>query len=481
MRRLIEAALGALVGAGLVLVTGASATSTPHLQSDGWRVVGVVVEDGAGARYTLPLAGLTVPVPTATPPPTNTPRPAPTVAASATPSPTRTPTPAAMATPTQPPASPTPTQEVALPTPTATTTPRPPPDKGNCLVKLGGTAINERVAPRLSAARTATSPIPAGSIVVVTEFASAEGYLWARNAFGWFAVRQGASWWITFTADSLEWCLELPGYPAGVQPPQPIVHALPGVWAGPGANRDELLAFGAQIKAAGYQPAATVYGDGTTADVLLTHGWFVLRRAASVPDCPEMTLPPDASAASFMSRVVAETGTRAQVVVAANECIWPSAEWAAAWVAAAGRYAAALGVRALVPSVWHPGAPELEWVQTLAPAYRSAPIALLWGVNLYPVRADLPLAARGMLTQYTTFRYELYCQHLRGVSLVVTEYARGDGAQSPDFSDIRVWWRMVRDDFAVATAWYVAGDGGLGNWQAANLRGRLRELAGALQ
>jgi hypothetical protein len=400
--------------------------------------------------------------------PTPTPTPTPTVAPTGTPTPTATPVPD----------TPTPTQEVALPTPTATGTPRPTPDKGSCLVKLGGFAINERTAPSASAPKTATSPIPAGSLVLITEFTAAEGYLWAHDAFGWFVVRQGTSWWVTFTAETLEFCIELPGYPTGVQPPNPIVRALPGVWAGPGVNRDELLQFGARVKAAG-QPAATVYGDAYTAELLSANSWFVLLRAATVPDCPDMAIAPATSAQRFITRVLDAVGVRAQVIVGANECGWPSAAYARDWVRAAAQTAAARGVRAIAPVVWNPGAPELDWVPVLAPAYRDAPIVVAWALNLYPARANTGLAVRDDFTAWTTWRYEMYRHHLRGVPLVVTEFARGDGSEPPDFADIRAWWALARYQVDVATAWYAAAP--LGHWAAANLRGRLGELAKALR
>ncbi|GIV82091.1 MAG: hypothetical protein KatS3mg051_1445 [Anaerolineae bacterium] len=136
MRRLAEAALGALVGAGLVLVTGASATATPRLQSDGWRVVGVVVEDGAGQRFTLPLAGVETPLSTATPPPTNTPRPEPTVTASVTPAPD----------------TPTPTQETTALPPLTPRPTNPPPDEAVCMAGVKTSALNVRADPSTAAA-----------------------------------------------------------------------------------------------------------------------------------------------------------------------------------------------------------------------------------------------------------------------------------------------------------------------------------------
>ena len=163
MRRLIQTALGMLIGAGLALTLGVSAGSTPA----DWRVVGVVVEDAAGERVVLPLAGV----------------------------------------------------GAHLPTPSPTLPPSPTSEKRNCLAKVGEFAINERTAPSVDAPRTPYSPIPAGSIVAVSEFVEAGGYLWAHDAFGWFVVRAGENWWVTFVADTVEWCVALSGWPAGVEPP----------------------------------------------------------------------------------------------------------------------------------------------------------------------------------------------------------------------------------------------------------------------
>jgi len=426
----------------------------------------VTVDDSSYHVSVQPLPGIPDSTLASTPTPTATLTPQPTVAPTSTPSATSPPV-----------SSPTPTQEVAL-------TPLPTPVPGEpkaCLLKTFGSAINERTAPSASAPKTATSPIPAGSIVKVFEFVSAEGYLFARNEFGWFVTRQGTTWWVYGVSGATELCQDVPGWPPGLAPPADLVRGLPGVWAGPGANRDELLRFGAQTKAAGVQPAATIYGEPYTAELLLANGWFVLLRAAGVPDCPDMTLSPVVSAEQFTNAVVNEVGRQSHALVGANECTWPSATWARDWVRAAAQTAAGRGVRALVPIVWNPGAPELDWVPVLAPAYRDAPIVVIWGVNTYPVRVGTGLAVRDAYTQYTTYRYELYRHHLRGVPIVITEYARGDGSEPPDFADIRTWWGLVRSQVDVATAWYVSGPPGLGHWIAANLAGRLADLAAALQ
>lgn len=426
----------------------------------------VTVDDSSYHVSVQPLPGIPDSTLASTPTPTATLTPQPTVAPTSTPSATSPPV-----------SSPTPTQEVAL-------TPLPTPVPGEpkaCLLKTFGSAINERTAPSASAPKTATSPIPAGSIVKVFEFVSAEGYLFARNEFGWFVTRQGTTWWVYGVSGATELCQDVPGWPPGLAPPADLVRGLPGVWAGPGANRDELLRFGAQTKAAGVQPAATIYGEPYTAELLLANGWFVLLRAAAVADCPDFDIDPTVSAQRFTTSVLDAVGVRAQAIVLANECGWPSAEWLRDWIAAAAEVAAERGVRALVPVVWNPGSPELDWVPVLAPVYKDARIVLAWGMNVYPARENTALATRDGFTVWTTWRYEMYRHHLRGVPVIVTEYARGDGSEPPDFADIRTWWGLVRSQVDVATAWYVSGPPGLGHWIAANLAGRLADLAAALQ
>lgn len=467
MRRLADLALGALGGMALLLVGGAAGRATLPSATDTWRVVGVVIESNTGQQMLVPLAGA-VATPVA---------PSPTTTYPPTPLPTNTPR--SSATPTSLVTAPTPTQETTPLPPYPTTTPGVGEGKGNCLVKTGGVALNERVAPSVSAAKTATSPIPPASIVAVFEFRDAEGYLWARSVFGWFAVRQGETWWITFVADTVEWCIELPGYPPGVQPPPSIVGGAGGVWVGPGANRDELLALGYQLRLGGIQPAVTVYGDTETARLLLERGWLVALRVGT-PDCPDMAQPAESSARAYVRQSLEHLTLRPQIIVLANECTWPDAAYVAAWVREVGRALVGYGVRAAVPLVWYPGSPELMWVRTLAEAYRTAPVALLWGINVYPVRAGVGLRVRDAYTTYTTWRHELYMAQLHGVPLVVTEYARGDGSEPPDWSDISAWWQQVRDRVVLATAWYVAGSGGLGHWPAANLAGQLTRLAEAL-
>ena len=126
LKRSAEVVWSALLGATLALTavgteqTGPAATP---MASD-WRVVAIVVEDAAGARHVIPLAG-TTPMPTATP---TRPYPYPVGTATNTPVmpvPTNTPTsgyPVSTHTPVPPTPSNTPRQ---YPVATATYTPIP--------------------------------------------------------------------------------------------------------------------------------------------------------------------------------------------------------------------------------------------------------------------------------------------------------------------------------------------------------------------
>lgn len=367
----------------------------------------------------------------------------------------------------------TPTSEQNLPT-VVPTTPHPTTEKGICQIKTMSFAIRERVAPSTRAALTPSSPVDPNSIVVVEAFTEAEGYLWARSASGWFAVKQNGEWWIQVYEPNLEWCRELPGWPTEDEPS--FAQAAVGIWVGPGANRFELLEFGERIKAAGLVPAAVVYGEPETARILHAAGWLVAVRSIHTPDCPDVTSTPAESAEQFLDRIVADVGTEFQIVVGANECYWSSAEWLVEWLHAFQRRSEQHRLRAVIPVVWNPGTPDLAWTDELMAVYRTAKIAMLWGLNVYPVEQNVGLSTENVTTRFTTFRHRLY-DHT-GVGIFVTEFARGDGSESPDFFDVRRWWQKVKNEFVAATAWYVAGDG-FGNWQRANMRGRLNSLAEA--
>jgi hypothetical protein len=248
-----------------------------------------------------------------------------------------------------------------------------------------------------------------------------------------------------------------------------------GIWAGPGANRDELVHFGNQLTAAGVRPAATVYGDADTARALHRAGWVVAWRAP-VGDCPDNTHPAEISARVWWSTVMAGSGQVTYTwLVISNECWWPSGEYLRDWISEIVDRARAAGVPRIVPTVFNSGAPDLAWSQILRPVLiklRDAGGCI--GFNAYPVKPDAGLADYDSWNQYTVYRYELL-DLPTGLPVCITEFAAGDGNQLVDFQDIAGYVRRVNGTVLWATAWYDAME--LSAWPRANLRGRLAELA----
>lgn len=395
-----------------------------------------------------------VPSATSTPPPTNTPRA------------TDTPVPTADLPPTQ--------EHIPR-----TGTPVPPPP-ATCAVKIGPDNIRLRAAPTTGAA--ILDVLQRATVQTVVEWRQGELYLWARNERGWFAARQ-MTWWVYGIEGQSETCVDVPGWPGGLAPPAPVV-ALDtawGVWNGPGSSTDEVLAFIGTLKAAGVQPAVTVYGVGTLGNRAYDAGALVLARPW-LADCPDMSKPPAASAQERVNQALATlAGARYDWLVLTNECVWPSTAYAAQWIRAAIEAVANRGVARLVPVVWPPGHPEFSDVAALAAAFDTTRIELGWGMNLYPVEPGRDLSARGGISEYTVWRWRLYRHQLPdGVRLIVTEAARGDGSERADMADIARFVARVGDDLDAVMFWYNAMPEGLGHWRAAVLWGRLVELAAAI-
>lgn len=445
MRRLTSYALaGAVIVLALVagVLIGHAASTSARDQVDAYIVL---YNDGSWS--------FAQPSPTPTPPPTNTPRP------------TATATPASI-----------PTQEQATPGgPPATPAPV------TCAVKIGADAIRLRADHTTGAA--IVDVLPRASIQVIYEWHEGNTYLWARTAGGWFATRQ-ESWWVYGVEGQTERCVDVPGWPGGLTPPAPIVRASTawGVWSGPGASVDETLAFIQDLQAAGIQPAVTVYGANYIGNAAHAADALVLARPW-LPDCPMLDVPPEVSARARVDAALASLqGQRYDWLVLTNECVWPSTEYATVWIRAAIARAAERGVPRLVPVVWPPGHPELDDVAALVSAFETdAGIELGWGMNLYPVEPGRDLSARGGISEFTVWRWRLY-RHLLPdvVQLIVTEAARGDGAQRADMGDLALFVERAGDALDVVTFWYNAGPSGLGHWIAAVLWGRLGDVAAAI-
>jgi hypothetical protein len=142
--------------------------------------------------------------------PTNTPSPTVTNTPTATSTPTPTDTPVVTDEP------PTPTQEVTELPPTLTMTPVP----KLCALKNNNAVTNIRSGPGTSYGILAKWNY--GEEGMFTEFTVGESYLWGHLDRGWVVVRSGNSWWV-YGTEGTDLCAEVPGWPAGLDPPPVIV------------------------------------------------------------------------------------------------------------------------------------------------------------------------------------------------------------------------------------------------------------------
>src|SRR5690606_10082901 len=82
-----------------------------------------------------------------------------------------------------------------------------------------------------TSAKTLTSPIPANSTITVEQFWQSSvvpKYLWGKTYTGWFVIGELLStgtmdWWVYGVTNTTELCDEVPGWPAGLSPPSPLV------------------------------------------------------------------------------------------------------------------------------------------------------------------------------------------------------------------------------------------------------------------
>ena len=238
------------------------------------------------------------------------------------------------------------------------------------------------------------------------------------------------------------------------------------------------------MQAYGRTPAVTLYGADSLAFALLAAGFDVYLRPW-IGDGPVQSFPAvDSARVRVDDALYAIGNTPYTCLVLSNEVVFVSTEYAATWIREAIRYSAERGITCLAPVVWPPGHPPLEDVPQLADAYANAPdtIMVLWAFNAYPVEQGRDLSAHGGISEYTVWRYRLYRHQLpEGVGLLITEAARSDGSEPPDFSDIGRFTDEIDGDVTAVTYWYLAGPSGLGHWPDAVLWGRLGELANSVR
>lgn len=407
---------------------------------------------------------------------TATPRPP---VATATPSatPTVAPPPSSTPVPTVAPADPTPTPE-------ATALPTLPPSTGEkaCRLRTRSVRINERTAPSLSAARTATSPIDTYSTLKVDQFAVADGFLWAREALGWFAARDMAAgeWWVDGASDSLD-CSEVEGWPAGLAPPAPIVR-LPGVgWTLTLGYDSAIAEVGDTLRGKGYMPSVTLTSNAGESCLWAARGWRVLVRpwyVVGLGDDPDLSLTPEASARARVQALewyvpLLCPGHDEVTVQLVNETTWPSASYLNRWIVAACAECEARGWTC-APVMFSVGTPELDWMPALRPALTAlAEGQHALGYNVYGYARDVMLC--DMSAAYTVWRVKLLriaAGDAPWPRVMASEAARGAGDVPPDVSDAACFVRQAAGVYDDVMLWYSGGPSAWsgGRWYADAIR-----------
>lgn len=450
---------------------GRGGTPTPD-NLDEWEVIGIAIRHReTGEVRVLPFAALVVPTATNAPP-------TPTATPSATPSAMPTATATLTPTPTLPPDMATPTPEVGTPIPTE------PPETGKyCLVQIVATnPVNVRVWPEAGRMDnyayaddgTRMRFQPGYMAQVVTVWQSPDGNeKWGLATEGWFAMEYfGAVYGreITPTPTDAVPCEDLP--------PSTYERTAWGVWVGQGANTTELVLAGEELKAAGIQPAATVYGYTDIANTLSSNGWTVAYRPF-YGDCMDQDIDPVVSARQrWADALRLAAGVEWDWLVLNNECTSLDVWWYKAYLSETVRLMEMTGVRGIVPHVFASGFPELSWFGILQPELaRLADAGGAFGINTYPVREGMALCSDDPYNDWTTYRYRMFALP-DDLPIMITEFARSWGEAPPDFADIGCFVRRI-DGWPVvfAAAWYDAVP--LSPWQAASLRGKLDALAAA--
>jgi len=268
MKRPLYVALGAILA--LLCVAGAALVGAGGLPQSGGELY-IPVGRYQGDSGLVLWVGMTT-TPGATETATNAPSATSTPIYTQTPSETPTATPEPPTATATPEFSPTPTQET---TPLPTVTPDYP---KQCELKVLVDGLRRRGGPGTSFPYYLPN-LADGTAITVDQFQAGAPYLWARlvgHTAGdvqlWSAVRWNDTWWVDGHEGTSETCVDVPGWPEGLEPPEPIVlWPTFGLHILLGAEWEPLEAFGIAEKMG-------------TAKALSMTGWFGPRLLEANPD-----------------------------------------------------------------------------------------------------------------------------------------------------------------------------------------------------
>lgn len=455
--------------------------------------------DGEYVAYLWPQLPTGTPVATATPDeteppepteppsptPTLTPSPTPTATETATATATWTLTPAPTATPSSVPVTP-------VQSPSSTPVPSPTQETGtpSCAATVTATSSVNIRADHSTTAAVLGKLAPGDQLIVYetwSELKTSQGtyYDWVRFR----RVSDGLTGWAAFlytqtganvqTQTWITWDREHCGLPHGGPGVDDNIATKTawGVLTTVGADKATVQKMIDIVAGAGREPALTVVMDASMAAAFDDRAYVIWR---AWPDCPAML---DDVAASVQARLdYIDQVTRHDSFDAlqlSNECLWPSPGYLNAWTLAALDQARARWPgKAIIPWVWAPGTFKLDWLPVIRPALvEMRKHGDLFGLNLYPARAGVPLSTRDLWTIWTTWRYEMIRALMEPGAdpcFAVTEAGAGDGNMALTPGDAGAFAAGIDGDVCVATLWHLSPADPPGPWPDANLLDRVR-------
>jgi len=237
------------------------------------------------------------------------------------------------------------------------------------------------------------------------------------------------------------------------------------------------------VQGAGRTPALTVVMDASMAAAFNGSAYVIWR---PWPDCPSFDATPAASVRARLDYIdIVTRFSDFDALQITNECLFPSPQYLNLWTLEALRQGRERWPgKVLIPWVFAPGVFEPSWVPLIRPALADmAAHGDLFGLNLYPARAGVPLSTRDAWTIWTTWRYEMIRAQMEAGAapcFAVTEAGAGDGNMALTPGDAAGFASGIDGDVCVVTLWGLFPPDPPGPWPLANLWDRVGTVFSAV-
>jgi hypothetical protein len=244
------------------------------------------------------------------------------------------------------------------PTPETTTATPIPPEPQTCEL-IQRVAVSYRSEPRI-APDTRIGTKAANTYNTIQAFYQDGSYLWADDGGGWWAVRQGSSWWAYGTNQSAN-CPNVDGWPDDLEPPAPITFFRVGPHMLFNASTDRLaglLAVAGVVKEVSGDGHLLRFAESVNPDVVTVYRFVDHVVGNCQPDWMD--------GRQWVDALVPHWPPGYDFYEVQNECIYWSRAYSTAAVIETMERANELGICLLLYS-FGVGHPPVEWFPTITP------------------------------------------------------------------------------------------------------------------